>query len=140
VLAKGLGLTRSSFRSLAFRFLQYSHNSIEKLAIGLMMDRRSHLSTVSPVYNHLTLWGTGYDPEIDSFYGARECCLRVALTVHATDPRDIVFALRSIFPDTLGRVAVDYNTTIEDIYIEAAKCVILHERNPLNTLELLQHK
>jgi hypothetical protein len=38
----------------------------------------------------------------------------------------------------LGPVAVDYNATIEDIYIEAARCVILHEQNPFNMLELLQ--
>jgi len=101
-----------------------------------MMDRRSSLLAVSPVYNHAIL--RGRDAETDSFYGTYQCCLHVALTTRVTDPRDKVFALRSIFPNTLWPVTVDYKAPIEEIFTEAARCVILHEQNPLNMLELLQ--
>lgn len=42
-----------------------------------------------------------------------------------SDPRDKVFSLRALFPSVLGGITVDYNRSVEDIFTEATRCLIL---------------
>ncbi|KAF4780676.1 HET domain-containing protein [Colletotrichum scovillei] len=47
--------------------------------------------------------------------------LRMLLYLQSTEPRDKIYALRSIFPETFGKVAVDYTDPVEKVYREATR-------------------
>ncbi|KXH53383.1 HET domain-containing protein [Colletotrichum nymphaeae SA-01] len=51
--------------------------------------------------------------------------LRMLLYLQSTEPRDKIYALRSIFPETFGKVAVDYTDPVEKVYREATRQHIL---------------
>jgi hypothetical protein len=72
------------------------------------------------------------------FYVDGDECLSLALRAQCHDPRDKVFALRSIYPEILGPVTVDYRAAVEQIYLEAATSVIRHGSDPLKVFRLLQ--
>ncbi|KAJ3939245.1 uncharacterized protein N0V96_010692 [Colletotrichum fioriniae] len=51
--------------------------------------------------------------------------LRSLLYLQSTEPRDKIYALRSIFPETFGKVVVDYTDPVEKVYREATRQHIL---------------
>ncbi|KAK1470769.1 HET domain-containing protein [Colletotrichum cuscutae] len=51
--------------------------------------------------------------------------LRMLLYLQSTEPRDKIYALRSIFPETFGKVAVDYTDPVGKVYREATRQHIL---------------
>lgn len=55
--------------------------------------------------------------------------LPTVIALDCSDPRDKVFALRELFLSVLGGIAVDYNRTVEDIFTEATRCLILASQN-----------
>ncbi|KAK7438119.1 hypothetical protein CaCOL14_011878 [Colletotrichum acutatum] len=63
--------------------------------------------------------------------------LRMLLYLQSTEPRDKIYALRSIFPDTFGKVSVDYTDPVEKVYREATRQHILGQ-NSLTHLLLLK--
>lgn len=53
----------------------------------------------------------------------------------SSEPRDYVYALKAILPNTLKPIKVDYEAPIGQVYAEATKAVILHRQS----LEILQY-
>ncbi|OHE92107.1 HET domain-containing protein [Colletotrichum orchidophilum] len=51
--------------------------------------------------------------------------LRMLLYLKSTEPRDKIYALRAVFPDTFGKVGVNYRHPVEEVYLEATKRHIL---------------
>jgi hypothetical protein len=42
----------------------------------------------------------------------------------ATDPRDLIFGLRAIYPNILSKIDVDYSSTVERVFTEAAIAIL----------------
>lgn len=55
--------------------------------------------------------------------------LPTIIGLECSDPRDKVFALRELFLSVFGGIAVDYNRTVEDIFTETTRCLILASQN-----------
>ncbi|ETS73820.1 hypothetical protein PFICI_14766 [Pestalotiopsis fici W106-1] len=55
--------------------------------------------------------------------------LGYCITKETQDPRDRVFALRALFPKSLGGMTVDYDRSVEDIFTEATSRFILTSTN-----------
>lgn len=55
--------------------------------------------------------------------------LPTVIALECADPRDKVFALRELFLSVLGGIEVDYNRTVEAIFTEATRCLILACQN-----------
>ncbi|KAL2877194.1 hypothetical protein SGCOL_007590 [Colletotrichum sp. CLE4] len=51
--------------------------------------------------------------------------LRWLLYLKSTEPRDKIYALRAVFPETFGKVGVDYTDPVEKVYREATRQHIL---------------
>jgi hypothetical protein len=52
--------------------------------------------------------------------------------MESIEPRDKVFALRSLFPSSLGTISIDYNAPVAQVYTEATReTILLHEPNLL---------
>ncbi|KXH60721.1 HET domain-containing protein [Colletotrichum salicis] len=51
--------------------------------------------------------------------------LRWLLYLQSTEPRDKIYALRAVFPETFGKVGVDYTDPVEKVYREATRQHIL---------------
>ncbi|KAI0116929.1 heterokaryon incompatibility protein-domain-containing protein [Daldinia grandis] len=80
----------------------------------------------APILQHLRP-GTG-DQWSDPMYRSLHSLLCETNTYRATDPRDKVFALESLLPNSLGRlIYVDYNEPIEDVFRRVtARCYNSH--------------
>lgn len=55
--------------------------------------------------------------------------LPTIITLECSDPRDKVFALRELFLSVFGGIEVDYNRTVEDVFTQATRCLILACQN-----------
>lgn len=47
------------------------------------------------------------------------------LKMQCSNPRDKIFALRELFSSVFGGIEVDYNRTVEELFTEATRCLIL---------------
>ncbi|KAK1847261.1 heterokaryon incompatibility protein [Colletotrichum chrysophilum] len=51
------------------------------------------------------------------------------LEMECSNPQDRVYALRDLFPSVFGSIKVDYSRSVEDVFIEATRCLILSSQN-----------
>lgn len=110
-----------------------------------LLSQNNHTIDLESVFNAIGLFGTrsirreGFkyherffrscqDPETQRPYGwSKELHIYYMssfISVKASDPRDKIYALRSQFVRTFGKINVDYNRSISSVFADATKMMI----------------
>lgn len=141
--AQSLPLFSASYWTRAWTLQEFPHlstrilclNSEDYSILGLVPSMQV-LDDGMDIYLHYLLAETNRRQDLAA---ARPRLLSMNLptviTLECSDPRDKVFALRELFLSVFGGIAVDYNRTVEDVFTEATRCLILACQNlePLYT-------
>lgn len=132
-----LPLFESSYWTRAWTLQEYPHSSTRILCLN------SEYASTPGMHSTAEVLGTDTNTflyrelfrmnrlEIPSHLRSRVLSinLREIIEMECSEPRDKVFALRELYLHAFGGITVDYNQTVEDVFTEASRCLILASQN-----------
>lgn len=132
-----LPLSESSYWTRAWTLQEYSHSSTRILCLNSeyastpgMHSSAEMLGTATNTFLHRQLFLLN---RLEEPSHSRSIVLSINLPevikMECSEPRDKVFALRELCLHVFGGITVDYNQTVEDIFTEASRCLILDSQN-----------
>lgn len=126
-------LISASYWTRAWTLQEFAHLSARILCLNAEFSSVVALSPdTSMLGERARLWAHHQLFEIDRLYksfardpGTLTILLDYIIWLKCSDPRDKVFSLRALFPSVLGGITVDYNRSVEDIFTDATRCLVL---------------